>query len=101
MTTPSAIEEREAARQARAALIPIANLRAALRFATRSLPAGTDRVPGTTLRLYREAAHVSSGDVARVLDVSKQMLSKMEGTSATIESAGRFRAAVDILAADR
>jgi DNA-binding transcriptional regulator YiaG len=76
---------------------PTANLRAAVRFATRAAAPSTERVPGITLTLYREAAGVSAVDVARVLDATKQYVAKLERHGATIETAGRFRAAVDML----
>lgn len=81
--------------------IPIANLNAALRFARRALPPTHDRVPGTSLLLYREASHVSAAEVATRLDVSKQRISAMEKAGTTIDLAGRYRAAVDQIAAER
>ena len=71
-------------------------LRAALRFATRNLAPGTMKVPGVTLRLYREAAGVSAIKVARTLDVTKQYISKLETEGAAMDTAGKFRAAVDV-----
>jgi transcriptional regulator with XRE-family HTH domain len=50
------------------------------------------------LRLYREAAGVGMSDVGSALDLSKQMVSKMENGDASIEAAGRYRAAVDLIA---
>jgi len=77
-----------------------ANLRAALRFALRELPETHDRVPGTSLILYREASHVTAAAVAQRLDVSKQRVSAMESRGASMELAGRYRAAVDQIAAE-
>lgn len=102
MDTPSAIEERAAERMSRhVAHVPVANLRAALRFAMRSLPPGSDRVPGTSLRLYRESSHVTAADVAAAMDLSKQMVSKMEDRGAAMVDAGKYRAAVDLVASTR
>lgn len=73
-------------------------LRVAVRFADRDMPASVVRVTGVTLTLYRIAAGVSAKDVASVMDVSKQFISKIEAEGATIEVAGRYRAAVDTVA---
>jgi len=79
---------------------PATSLRTALRFATRSLAPSTARVDGITLALYRTAAGVSAADVARALDASKQYIGKLEARGALIETAGRYRAAVDAIAAE-
>ena len=73
----------------------LANLNAALRFARRALPPNAERVPGSSLTLYREASHVTAAAVAERLDLSKQRISAMESTGAPIELAARYRAAVD------
>lgn len=80
---------------------PAAALRTALRFATRDLAPSAERVDGTTLALYRVAAGVAPIDVARALDTSRQYVAKLEDKGAVMETAGRYRAAVDIVAAGR
>jgi hypothetical protein len=77
------------------------SLRAALRFAQRRVAPSSSRVPGQTLALYRVACGVTAGEVGQRLNVSKQYVSKLETNGATIESAGRYRAVVDQIAAER
>lgn len=79
----------------------VTNLRAALRFAQRDLSPSAEKVAGVTLTLYREAAGVSAVDVAQALDVSKQRVSTIEKNGTTVDIAGRYRAAVDMLAGSR
>ena len=74
------------------------NLRAAERFATRNLPSDAARVEGIVLALYRVASGVRAVDVAGVMDVTKQRLATLEREGAIIDTAGRYRAAVDMLA---
>lgn len=78
----------------------VQRLRSALRFSQRRLAPSSTRVDGTTLALYRVACNVAAGDVARLMNVSKQYVSKLEAEGATVETAGRYRVAVDQLAAD-
>lgn len=80
---------------------PVVALRAALRFAGRTLPPTTTHIPGRTIALYREASGVAAGEVAARLDVSKQRVSAMEQQGCSPEYAFRYRAAVDQIAAER
>lgn len=80
---------------------PQSSLREALRFARRDLRPDAERVPGVVLALYRVAADIRPYEVAGVLNVSRQYVGALEVKGATIEVAGRFRAAVDTVAAER
>ena len=75
-------------------------LRGAIRFARRQLRATDEWVPGITLALYRVACRVTAVSVADRLDVNKQRVSAMERDGCSIEAAGRYRAAVDQIAAE-
>jgi len=76
---------------------PTSALRTAVRFATRDLPPSTERVDGITLALYRVASGVTAVAVAGALDASKQYIAALERDGTTVETAGRYRAAVDLL----
>jgi len=80
---------------------PAAALRAALRFANRDLAPSVERVDGRTLALYRVAAGVRPFEVARALDSNRQYVFSLETDGAIVSTAGRYRAAVDLVAAER